>query len=77
MIQYCMFEQPIVSIFRFLASLIQPVECLTVGMPSDIALPWLSDVKRMLINTRKLCTDKEFILAVTTEMKTILDDVRQ
>lgn len=69
-------DQPSVFIaaIRFFATLLQPIECLTLGMPSDIALPWLSDVKRMLINTKRLCTDKDFIAAVTSEIKTVIQD---
>lgn len=59
---------------RFLATLIQPVECLTLGMPNNVNLQWLPDVKRMLLTTKKMCTDKELISAIATEISIVVDD---
>lgn len=59
---------------RFLATLIQPVECLTLGMPSDVTLPWIPDVKKMLLSTKKLCTDKDLISAIASEITIVIDD---
>lgn len=60
---------------RLLASLIQPVEILILGIPVDVTLPWVPDVKRMLFTTRKLCNDKEVIQAIFTEIMTVITDV--
>ncbi|XP_063428771.1 protein timeless-like isoform X2 [Mytilus trossulus] len=59
---------------RLLASLIQPVECLILGIPVDVTLPWVPDVKRMLFTTRKLCNDKDLIQAIVTEIMTVITD---
>ena len=42
---------------RFLATLIQPVECLTLGMQSDVTLPWIPDVKKMVHTTDALALE--------------------
>jgi hypothetical protein len=44
-------------------------------MQSDVTLPWISDVKKMLLSTKKLCTDKDLISAIASEITIVIDDV--
>jgi hypothetical protein len=44
-------------------------------MQSDVTLPWIPDVKKMLLSTKKLCTDKDLISAIASEINIVIDDL--